>query len=161
MPPSNLLNGTTGILSSDSTPNIIIRQSVIKQLEKQNKKAIAQEQDIAINHVKSSVKWKSKFTSRNFRENGKNRMKFMRENQKKTMRDNLDDNRKGELKNDYQRKIKKRDNLDTHDKELLKNFEKKERENWAITLMIRKENRWKKVTKLERKKERKKERNKW
>ena len=56
MPPSNLLNGTTGILSSDSTPNIIIRQSVIKQLEKQNKKAIAQEQDIAINHVKSSVK---------------------------------------------------------------------------------------------------------
>ena len=56
-------------------------------------------------------------------------MKFMRENQKKTMRDNLDDNRKGELKNDYQRKIKKRGNLDTHDKELLKNFEKKEREN--------------------------------
>ena len=27
-------------------------------------------------------------------------MKFMRENQKKTMRDNPDDNRKGELKNE-------------------------------------------------------------
>ena len=50
-------------------------------------------------------------------------------------------------------KWKKRDKLDTHNKELLKKIEKKERENWAITLMIRKENRWKKVTKLERKKE--------
>ena len=34
MPPSNLSNSTTGILSSDSTPDIMIRQSVIKQLEK-------------------------------------------------------------------------------------------------------------------------------
>ena len=41
MPPSNLLNGTTGILSPDSTPDIIIRQSVIKQLEKQKTKKLS------------------------------------------------------------------------------------------------------------------------
>ena len=38
-------------------------------------------------------------------------------------------------------KKKKRDKLDTHEKELLKNYEKKERENCMITLMIAKENR--------------------
>ena len=32
MPPSNLLNDTAGILSSDSAPDIMIRQSVIKEL---------------------------------------------------------------------------------------------------------------------------------
>ena len=37
-------------------------------------------------------------------------------------------------------KKKKRDNIDTREKELLKNYEKKERENCMITLMI-KENR--------------------
>ena len=37
------------------------------------------------------------------------------------MRDNLDDNKKGELKKvDNKRKKEKRDNLDTHEKELLK-----------------------------------------
>ena len=41
MPPSNLLNGPTGILSPDSTPDIIIRQSVIKQLEKQKTKKLS------------------------------------------------------------------------------------------------------------------------
>ena len=79
VPPSNLLNDTAGILSSDSTPDIMILESVIKELEKQKTKtAIAQEQDITINHVKSPVKRKPKFTSCNFRENGKNRKKFMR-----------------------------------------------------------------------------------
>ena len=79
---------------------------------------------------------KSKFTSRNFRENGKNRKKFIRYNLnddkreqlkendkiiKKQMRDNLDDNKKGELKKvDNKRKKEKRDNVDTHAKELLK-----------------------------------------
>ena len=58
------------------------------------------------------------------------------------MRDNLDDNKKGELKKvDNKRKKKKRDNLDTHEKELLENYEKKERENCVITLMMIKENR--------------------
>ena len=79
MPLSSLLNDTAGILSSDSTPDIMILESVIKELEKQKTKtAIAQEQDITINHVKSPVKRKPKFTSCNFRENGKNRKKFMR-----------------------------------------------------------------------------------
>ena len=37
------------------------------------------------------------------------------------MRDNLDDNKKGELKKvDNKRKKEKRDNVDTHAKELLK-----------------------------------------
>ena len=39
------------------------------------------------------------------------------------------------------REKKKRDNLDTHGKELLENYEKKERENCVITLMMIKENR--------------------
>ena len=114
MPPSSLLNDNAGILSPDSTPDIMIQQSVIKELEIQKTKiAIAQEQDITINHVKSPVKRKSKFTSSNFRENGKNRKKFLhhdlnddkreqlKENdriRKKQMHDNLDDNKKGELK---------------------------------------------------------------
>ena len=38
---------------------------------------------------------------------------------------NLDDNKKGEMKNvDNRRKKEKRDSLDTHEKELLKNYEK-------------------------------------
>ena len=78
MPLSSLLNDTAGILSSDSTPDIMIWQSVIKEIEKQKAKiAIAQEQVITVNHLKSPVKRKSKFTSRNFIENGKNRKKFM------------------------------------------------------------------------------------
>ena len=142
MPPLSLLNDTAGILSSDSTPDIMIRQSVIKELEKQKTKiAIAQEQDITINHVKSPVKRKSKFTGRNFRVNGKNRKKFMHYNldgdkreqlkenekiRKKQMLDNLDDDKKGELKKvDNERKKGKRDNLDTYEKELLKNYKKK------------------------------------
>ena len=35
MPPSILLNDTTEILSSDSTPDVMIQQSFIKELEKQ------------------------------------------------------------------------------------------------------------------------------
>ena len=35
MPLSSLLNDTAGIRSSDSTPDITIQQSVIKELEKQ------------------------------------------------------------------------------------------------------------------------------
>ena len=47
MPPSSLLNDTARILSSDSAPDIMIRQSVIKKLEKEKTKiVIAQEQDI-------------------------------------------------------------------------------------------------------------------
>ena len=72
MPPSSLLNDTAGILSSDSTRGIMIGQSVIKKLEKQ--------QDITINHVKSSVMIKSTLLSRTFKENDKNRKKFMRHN---------------------------------------------------------------------------------
>ena len=37
MPLSSLLNDTVGILSLDSAPDIMIQQSVIKELEKQNK----------------------------------------------------------------------------------------------------------------------------
>ena len=37
MPLSSLLNDTAGILSLDSAPDIMIQQSVIKELEKQNK----------------------------------------------------------------------------------------------------------------------------
>ena len=145
MPLSSLLNDTAGILSSDSTPDIMMWQSIIKELEKQKTKiAIAQEQDITISDVKSPVKRKSKFTSRKFtRENGKNRKRFMchnlnddkreqlKENEKirkKQMRDNLDDNKKGELKKvDNKRKKEKRDNLDTNKKEFLKDYEKKEK----------------------------------
>ena len=57
------------------------------------------------------------------------------------MRDNLD-SKKGELKNvDSRRKKEKRGNLYTHEKELLKNYEKKERTNCVITLRMTKENR--------------------
>ena len=56
----------------------MIQQSVIKELEKQKTKiAIAQEQDI-INQISS--KRKSKFASCNFRENDKNRKRFIRHN---------------------------------------------------------------------------------
>ena len=72
MPPSSLLNDTAGILSSVSTLGIMIGQSAIKKLEKQ--------QDITINHVKSSVMIKSTLLSRTFKENDKNRKKFMRHN---------------------------------------------------------------------------------
>ena len=42
------------------------------------------------------------------------------------MRDNLDHNKKGELKKvGNKRKKEKHDNLDTHGKELLKTYEKK------------------------------------
>ena len=59
---SSLLNDTARILSSDSTPDIMIWQSVIKELEKQKSKiAIAEEQDITVKHVKSPAKRKSKF----------------------------------------------------------------------------------------------------
>ena len=59
---SSLLNDTARILSSDSTPDIMIWQSVIKELEKQKSKiAIAEEQDITMKHVKSPAKRKSKF----------------------------------------------------------------------------------------------------
>ena len=55
------------------------------------------------------------------------------------MGDNLDDNKKEEIKNvDNKRKREKRDNLDTHEKKLLKNYEKKIRENYVITLMMAK-----------------------
>ena len=56
------------------------------------------------------------------------------------MGDNLDDKKNGELKKiDSKRKKKKRGNLDTREKELLKNYEKKERENCALTLTMTKE----------------------
>ena len=58
------------------------------------------------------------------------------------MGDNLDDKKNGELKKiDSKRKKKKRGNLDTREKELLKNYEKKERENCALTLTMTKESR--------------------
>ena len=57
MPPSSVLDDTAGILSSDSTPDIITWQAVIKELEKQKTKiVIAQEQDITIKHVKSPLR---------------------------------------------------------------------------------------------------------
>ena len=56
------------------------------------------------------------------------------------MCDNLDDNKKGELKNvDNKRKKEKPGNLDTHEKELLKIMKKRERENCTITVMMTKE----------------------
>ena len=64
------------------------------------------------------------------------------------MHDNLDDNKKRELKKvDNKRKKENCDNVDTHEKELLKNYEKNERETCVITLMMTKENRPKKVIK--------------
>ena len=93
MPSSSLLIDTAGILASDSAPDMVhmIRQSVIKELEKQKTRiAIAQEQDITINHVKSPVKRNSKFTSRNIRENGKSR--------KRSMCYNLNDDKREQLK---------------------------------------------------------------
>ena len=128
MPPSSLLDDTAGILSSDSTPDIMTRQAVIKELEKQKTKiVIAQEQDITIKHVKSPVKRKSKSTSCNFRENGNNRKKFMRYNRndqkreqlkendkirKKQMRHSIDDDKIGEFKN-VDSKRRKRKNVTT------------------------------------------------
>ena len=86
------LNDTAGILSSDSTQDIMIQQSVIKELEKQKTKiAIAQEQDI-INQISS--KRKSKFASCNFRENDKNRKRFIRHNLNDDKREQLKENKK-------------------------------------------------------------------
>ena len=57
MPPSSLLDYAAGILSSDSAPDIMTRQAVVKELEKQKTKiVIAQEQDITIKHVKSPLR---------------------------------------------------------------------------------------------------------
>ena len=155
MPLSSLLNDTAGIPSSDSTPDITIQQSVIKELEKQKTK-ITIAHHITINHAKSQVKRKSKFASRNFRENGKSRKKFVHHNhnddkreqlkenekiRKKQICDNLDD-KKAEFKKVDNKRIKeKRDNLDTHEKVLLKNYEKRLRENYTMTLIMTKEKR--------------------
>ena len=128
MPPSSLLDYAAGILSSDSAPDIMTRQAVVKELEKQKTKTvIAQEQDITIKHVKSPFKRKSKFTSCNFRENDNNRKKFMRYNRndqkrkqlkendkirKKQMRHSIDDDKIGEFKN-VDSKRRKRKNVTT------------------------------------------------
>ena len=91
MPLSSLLNDTARILSSDSTPDITIWNDY--ELEKQKTKIpVAQEQDITINHVRSPVKRKSKFRSRNFRENGQNRKKFVRYNFNDDKREQLKKN---------------------------------------------------------------------
>ena len=59
---------------------------------------------------------------------------------KKEIRDNIDGNTKGELKYvDNKRKKEKRDNLETHEKELLKIVKKKVRGNCIITLMMLRE----------------------
>ena len=107
--------------------------------------------------------------SPNFRENGGNEKKVVCQNldddkreqlkenekiRKKQMRDKLDDNKKGELKNiDHE----KPGNLDTHEKELLKIMKKRERGNCTITLMMTK----KQKKTGERKWQNKKERNAW
>ena len=125
MPPSSLLNDTAGILSSDSTLGIMIRQSVIKKLEKQ--------QDITINHVKSSVMIKSTLLSRTFKENGKNRKKFMRHN--------LDDDKRKQLKeNDEIRKKQMSDNLDDKKKGELKKIDNKRKRKNVTTLILVKRN---------------------
>ena len=125
MPPSSLLNDTAGILSSDSTLGIMIRQSVIKKLEKQ--------QDITINHVKSSVLIKSTLLSRTFKENGKNRKKFMRHN--------LDDDKRKQLKeNDEIRKKQMGDNLDDKKKGELKKIDNKRKRKNVTTLILVKRN---------------------
>ena len=54
------------------------------------------------------------------------------------------------MKNVDNKRKKKRDNLDTHGKELLENYEKKERENCVITLMMIKENRLDTIIKTEK-----------
>ena len=55
------------------------------------------------------------------------------------MRNNRDDNKKGIYKKaDNKRKKEKHDNINTHEKELLNNYEKKEREKCSITLMMAK-----------------------
>ena len=76
---TNIYLNINEILSSDSTPGIMIWHSVIKELENQKTKiGIVQEQHITINHAEFPIKRKSKFASRNFRENGENRKKFTR-----------------------------------------------------------------------------------
>ena len=96
-------------------------------------------------------------------------VKYLWKKGKRKLRDNLDDDKREQVKeshkitkkqrcdnlDDYKRgnwKVlitggKKNDNLDTHEKELLKNYEKKERENSVVTSMMTKENRWRKVIK--------------
>ena len=51
---------------------------------------------------------------------------------------------------DNKRKKEKRDNLDTHEKVLFKNYEKKDRGNCVITLMMIKENRLDTIIKTEK-----------
>ena len=55
------------------------------------------------------------------------------------MRNNRDDNKREIYKKaDNKRKKEKHDNINTHEKELLNNYEKKEREKCSITLMMTK-----------------------
>ena len=90
---SNLLNDSTGILSFDSTPDIINQKFIIKELEKQKTKiTIAQDNyylDCLIILVKSLVKRKSKFVNFSFKENGKSTKKFLRHNLDHDKRDQL------------------------------------------------------------------------
>ena len=96
--------------------------------------------DDKIEQVKESDKIKKKIRD-NLDDKGE-QVKESDKIRKKEMRDNLDDNEKGKLKNfDNRRKKEKRDNLDTHENKLLKSYEKKEIENCLITLMMTKENR--------------------
>ena len=123
---SSLLNDTAGILLSDSAPDIMIWQSVIKELEKQKTKiAIAQKEDITINHAKSPVKRKSTFTSRNFRENGKNR--------KKPISHNLNDDKREQVKeSDKIRQKQMRNNLDDDKTEQIRSNDKNRKKNQLV-----------------------------
>ena len=81
--PPNSLNGTSRVsFTSAETAETIIQQSVLLELENQKAKLSMEQQKQKINSskVKSPVNRKSKFTNRSFRENYKNRNKFMRDN---------------------------------------------------------------------------------
>ena len=93
------------------TAEIMIRQSILQELEKQKTKlTIAQEEEKPDpNKVKCPVKRKSKFTNRSSKKNDKKR--------KKLMLDNINDERKEHLKKEDNKRTKeKHDNLNIDEK---------------------------------------------
>ena len=115
------------------TAEIVVRQSVLQELEKQKTKLtiVQEEEKPNPSKVKCLVKRKSEFTNRSSKENDKKREKLML--------DNISDERKEHLKKkDSKRKKEKRDNLNLDEKEQLRTSRRKERKLCLITLMMNK-----------------------
>ena len=131
--PPNSLNVTVGVSSTSEliseTAETMIRQSTLQELERQKGELDMdqEKEETNSNKGKSPVKRKSKFTDSSFRENGKRRQKFMR--------DNLEEEQKEySRKVDNKRKKAKHDNLDDNQIKQLRIYEKKVKKAMRVNL---------------------------